>query len=134
MKKLPDECTCNISEEEKIKRFFELAIREFKLCLAILDGYAPKLKFGEHELKPSEIKIMGTKVMLSYDIDPETSKKIDFDENTPIILFDDEGKPLYRRKFGRFWIKVEKGVSIAIHWELGSPDYESTHGIVKRFK
>jgi len=133
MNELPHKCTCNVSEETKIKRFFELATREFKLCLSILNGYIPKLKFGEYELTPNKIIIRGAKIIITYDIPSEKSREMEFDDETPIILLDDEGKPLYRRNFRYFGVKVSRGNGITIIWEIGGTDEKATHEIVKRF-
>jgi len=133
MKKLPYECTCNVPEETKIKRFFELVVREFKLCLAVFNGYIPKVKFGEYELTPTTIKIKGASIEITYDIPPERSREMDFNDETPIILFDDEGKPLYRRNFKFFGAKILRGCGITITWQIGATDVEAKYEVIKRF-
>ena len=114
---LPDGCTCKVSEETKVRRYFELAIREFRLCLAIMKGFKPILKVGDITLKPKEIVRRGAEFILVF---PEL-KALDWRKCRTFILFDENGKPLYRYSRRKLWINLRRGKGISLTISLGTP-------------
>jgi hypothetical protein len=115
MKRLPDGCTCPITERTKLKHYLNSAIKEIQLMKAILfENHTPKVLAGKEIITP-KIEELPCLVRLTIKIKPEDWRKV-----RSFILLDREGKPLYRKTRRNFGLVLSKKDSCEISWLLGA--------------
>jgi hypothetical protein len=123
MQQLPYFCKCPISNQEKWRRYYELALRECKLVEAVMNGFKPTIiiqfeNFDERSpLKNVEIFQYKADVKKVEDFFFEVcvrNLELKYNANVTMILCDAENKPLYRRRFF-----FEKGITFDIAWYIG---------------
>lgn len=93
MNELPYHCTCEVSEERKVRRYLETAIKEVRLCLAIMEeDYRPRGRFGDRTYEAVQVERDGGCFKVSFP--PFT--EVDWRKHRTFILLDRDGNPLYR--------------------------------------
>jgi len=127
LRKLPKECVCNISNDEKIYRFAVQAYREAQLIRQILRGEKPKVKVYLMQ-ECIEENILEVK-LIPIDCDVNIKRRNDFDVSVIIqvqathkamgviaILYDCRQKPLYKRIIP---VPLHPNDTTFIRWNLG---------------
>ena len=130
LKKLPGECICPIPPEEKLEQWIDAAVREVRIIQALIRGeYEPRVEAYLFKLEDSltyriseavrvRCKVESVKIKKQHEFSWKIIAKIRIPDDGNLleaILYDVEGKPLYRHVLvGRFL-----GADLAeIYWGL----------------
>ena len=127
---LPHKCICPIPNSEKLKRWLEAANREIELIRKIMtEDFKPKVEayiYKEDEQLSVDVyealRVKCKKVSVKVEKIDEFAYKIVINLTAPVsghaieaILYDAEGKPLFRRiLMGR----ILSGDKIELYWNL----------------
>ena len=130
LRRLPGECICPITPEEKLERWFDAAKREVELIRALMRGeHKPrveaylfkgeeKLTFAVAEAVRVRCKIESVKVEKMREFGWKITAKIripDDGELLEAILYDVEGRPLYRHVLVGKFLGADL---VEIYWKL----------------
>jgi hypothetical protein len=122
MNDLPEKCTCPISNKEKTRKYFDSALRECELCLAILNqhlnGYKPQMRSQNSLLYAESLMRDGALFTINFIV-PFVS---DWRRHRTFILLDYLGQPLYRKTLNRLGVHLRKGDTLSINWVIGKGD------------
>ena len=130
LRRLPDECICPITPEEKLDRWLDAAKREAELIRALMrGGYKPRVEaylFREEEGKEEPLRLTARvkcrvesiKVKKKGEFAWKITAKIRMPDDgcfLEVILYDVEDKPLYRRFIMGEFLAADL---VEIHWKL----------------
>jgi len=129
LKKLPNECVCPITPEEKLERWLDASIREAELVRALMrGGHKPRVEaylFREEEREGElrltarvKCRVESVKVEKMREFAWKITAKIRMPDDgrfLEVILYDVKDKPLYRRFIMGEFLAAD---SMELNWHL----------------
>ena len=129
LRKLPSGCICPITPEEKLERWLDAAVREARLVRALMRGEKPRVEAylfkGEGSLARGlaeavrvrcEVESVKVKKLSEYRWKMTMKLRIPDDGNLlEAILYDVEGKPLYRHVLVGKFLAADL---VELNWKL----------------
>ena len=127
LKRLPDECICPITPEEKLERWIDAAVREVRLIQALMRGEKPRVEACLYREEGGEVlrfaarvrcSVESIKVKKMREFAWRITAKIRIPDDGGFLeatLYDVEGKPLYRRVLIGEFLAADL---VEINWDL----------------